>query len=357
MSVTSDYADREQRERALYGSVSQGVDIAHVLGPEAQDNSMVVTWAGKTHTFRSLSQIARLFVIVALLGSCAVLALTIQRMATIHFPLTEDTRADFTYAVVLLFNTLFSVYYAVHGCVKERKIEILAYIIASGIVTLYIFYQFLFPRDDPAYDSSTERPVLIARFALCCVFEPLNIVLAFMVSREFGWLEFETVGAHPALCEMYTSHTRFLALLKFDLQLGVTLVFMSAFSGIVVDAELAINIAGLVLTLAWALLGYVSARREVRRSMLVFLALAAVQPAYDIFVVVRVLKESPDDNFATYPVVIAGVTAIVLRAALIFFAYQTMRNFNRGLKELLYPAKTQIRRSSSDDPERRNLLR
>eukprot|EP00126_Sphaerothecum_destruens_P008849 Sdes_comp20367_c0_seq3m14186 len=235
-----------------YRSSRAQVPVSSVLLTAAQEETTSNTYLfGKTQSFRGLGILSKCFAILVCIETFVVVGLASFRLYKMKFPLSFETRADFTFALLLLINTGFSAYYAIHGCLKERTKEIYAFLFASFIVTCHVCYQY-FLQQDP---SSEDLDVMFLRrlqFIAVLLFEPLNCVLGVLVAHSFGWISFKIVGADIAFSNMYANYCTFLSFLKVDVQSAVNFVLVNSLLSFVGYVELGFDIAGLIVSLLWA---------------------------------------------------------------------------------------------------------
>jgi hypothetical protein len=80
----------------------------------------------------------------------------------------------------------------------------------------------------------------------------------------------------------------FLSLMKVDLQFGVSLVMLSGFFLFTVSSSVALwlNVVVIVLSFAWAILGWQMVIRELRWGMVLVFLFAVAEPAYIIYKII-----------------------------------------------------------------------
>jgi hypothetical protein len=307
----------------------------------------------QANTFAALTTVNKAFLAIVVLEFLAVLGLTIERLATIPLPLnTITSRADFTYALVLIFNGAFCVYYAFHGVLREQKMEVYVFIIASVLLTIYVIYQFAESDSYVGY-SDNWYDVLLSRLVVVCVLVPPSIILGFLSARDFGWVAFRTVGGDAVLGDAFQIYSLFLGMLKVDLQVGFTVVMMLGFNNIVDDtAELVTTIVGLVLTIIWALIAWASVRYERKALVVVVCLFAWCEPAYLIWKLVLLHSSDTLADYVKGPAILACAAGFIVRVFLLLFFVQAVRNFGKGLTERFI-----VRHITTSTSESQSLLR
>ncbi|KAK3104852.1 hypothetical protein FSP39_011707, partial [Pinctada imbricata] len=159
---------------------------------------------------------------------------------------------DFTFALIILANTVFCSYYLIHGVLTERPYEIGVLVMATLIVLVYIVLNFSL--------AQTKGVVKSVRLGFACALSPVIIVLGSLIAklyRDSGRLIFRTVGANSTLQEMCKTLFFFLGLLKFDLQLGVSMVLLILMNGMTIKVnDIVILAVGIPFSIVCFVLGY-----------------------------------------------------------------------------------------------------
>eukprot|EP01135_Chromosphaera_perkinsii_P005669 Nk52_evm1s358 gene=Nk52_evmTU1s358 len=318
--------------RASRGQVRVSAVLRSAVNEETTQNTYLF---GKSQTLSGLPVLSKIFLAMVLLETAAVVGLTIQRISQISFPLNTETRTDFTFGILLFINAGFSLYYSFHGCLKERAVEIYAFLVASATVAVYVVYQYLEePKEDIESHSHLLRRI---RFYVVLVFEPLNWIVGIMVSRSFGWLSYKIVGANKLLSDMFTSYCTYLSVLKLDVQAGINFVVMTALMNFIGYVELGFDIVGLVFTLLWACASWAAIRYEKKNLLLPVYFFSIVEPLYIAYKLVTMAESSSREieNFARLPIIITGFFALLIRILFFLALVRCYRNFGKGLKNRL----------------------
>lgn len=358
---------------------NEPITIEQVIGktPETRQQTAI----GLCRTCLDLKPTEVVFLIVSLLGILGCLGLTVERLVTL-----PSQSTDFVFAIILLINTLFCVYYILDGVYRERPYEVSTVVIASVILILYCAIDF-------AIDNKKCRPLInictaneaikLARLIVIGAVGPIIIALGAVISWSYiqsGNLVFRTVGANIELQRMCKIVYFSEALLKFDLQLEITMVvlILQNETGDITAIEKTILGAGIVFAVLWLLLGFVAMWLESRFLTHIFFVTSILEPiyiSYKIWIVSDQLANqhnealtttSPTVNFGTYPldstmtpsqnistslpaptmspassilevtVYLIGIFALILRAFLVVFMVRVYRNYGKGLKEKVY---------------------
>ncbi|KAK2571527.1 hypothetical protein P5673_004133 [Acropora cervicornis] len=212
---------------------------------------------------------------------------------------------DFTFAIIVLINIGFCLFYAIHGVLREREFELYAYIGAITAILVYIVI-------DLAVNESRTR-LKWGRFGAIICLGPPNIYFAIKVAQDFGYLAFRTVGASEAIHRMYRCAGRFSCLLKFDLQLAVSLSVLVITNVTKMSDEAKITVSvGVPLQLFWSILGWLAIINDWQR-------------------------ETADGNdVLIYSFLGAAVAALLVRALLLYSLRCVVNNFGKGLKEQVF---------------------
>ncbi|XP_015753758.1 PREDICTED: uncharacterized protein LOC107333455 [Acropora digitifera] len=181
------------------------------------------------------------------------------------------------------------------------------------------------------------------RFGAIICLGPPNIYFAIKVAQDFGYLAFRTVGASEAIHRMYRCAGRFSCLLKFDLQLAVSLSVLAIKHvkfNMSTEAKITVSV-GVPLQLFWSILGWLAMRREKMQLVWIFCPISVVEPAYLIYRTASIINdwkgETADGNgVLIYSFLGAAVAALLVRALLLYSLRCVVNNFGKGLKEQVF---------------------
>ncbi|XP_078697207.1 uncharacterized protein LOC144925160 [Branchiostoma floridae x Branchiostoma belcheri] len=317
------------------------------------------TAIGPTRSCGSLEKHELFFLVLTILGVLGTLGLTIYRLASV-----EAQSADFTFALVLIINTVACLIFVVHGLMRERPYEVAIFIIADVIVLIYCIVNYAenpYPKNDP---SGTEHTVKLVRLILVVVFSVIAVPLAVYILVSFYQsrnLIFRTVGANEALQNMCDLTFFNEALLKLDFQLELSMVVLVMDKGTNVDPEdIVVLSVGTVFVLVWAIMGYLSMRFENRVLVIIFLLLWWCEPAYIIYKMVVVAqqlhkgKTLSDTKIVSAAAIACGIAACVIHSLILVITWTVWGNFGKGLKEKVYgqPAGTEDSRQVVEQESR-----
>jgi hypothetical protein len=148
------------------------------------------TPCGKVKSWGSLSKTERAFLLTATLSFLVAAAFTIHRLVSDETAHThKELLRDRFSAIVVLIGIVFLWWYTWHGVLREKPLELYAFIGATVILGAYIIYNF----------SITRRTgYKIARFVCFIIGSIITVLLALSVLWDFGWLIIRTVGADPS---------------------------------------------------------------------------------------------------------------------------------------------------------------
>ncbi|XP_020625617.1 uncharacterized protein LOC110063004 [Orbicella faveolata] len=242
-----------------------------------------VTTIGKVKTFAGLEVDEVAFLIISVVNVLIAIGLTIDRLVE----LKKDT-PDYTFAIILFINIGFCLFYAVHGVLREREFELYAYMVGILVLSCYIII-------DLSVNSRTTLKWV--RFAAIVFLGSINIYFVIKVAQGFGYLAFKTIGASEELHKMYRNAGMYSCLLKFDLQLAVSLAVFVIMN--VTDLELRDKVTvgvGVPFQLAWSILGWCAMRREMMILVWIFIPLSFVEPAYLIYRINKVAHNWTEDT-------------------------------------------------------------
>ncbi|KAK6994165.1 hypothetical protein BgiMline_010752 [Biomphalaria glabrata] len=310
------------------------------------------TALGKTKTFAGLFPKEWLFVIVSIINITTAIGLTLYRMIVVVQSEDSDS-PDFTFTLLLLINAVFCYFYVLHGVLRERVFELYAFMAAILVVTLYCLLEYF------VFNPSRQTTVKLVRLILACLLAPPNIFLAFIVSKNFGYLEFRIVGASKELQRLYEQAAIFSCLLKFDLQATSSIVILALEDGTQVSTLETVSLAiGLPYSLMWCLLGWLTLRRELKYGAITFAVLGFIKPCYYVYKIVREYVKQQDPDVPTtdtivYSIIAAVSIGLLVWAMLMIELWFVYKNFNKGLKSKVFTTRT----ATNDVNETSGLLR
>eukprot|EP00123_Amoebidium_parasiticum_P005844 comp16937_c0_seq1/m.15520 comp16937_c0_seq1/g.15520 ORF comp16937_c0_seq1/g.15520 comp16937_c0_seq1/m.15520 type:complete len:346 (-) comp16937_c0_seq1:426-1463(-) len=320
---------------ANYGSANQQnrVAVDQFIRTDSMPVRRATTFMGP---IRNPDQWGKLFMTFFSAEAIAVVGLCAYRLYK-SIPITDATRSDFVYTVCLLLNIPFCLYYCIHGTLRERHVELYAFVCATLLVTAYVFYQY-FTEQHEGMSDPTSRSHLV-RLAVVCVCEPVNLVLALAVANRFGWVSFMTVGGDSVLAGMWHTYCVFFSLLKVNLQTALTFILISFFSqGQTFPFEWVVETCVLFfLLLSFGLASYVFPG-ERSSCLFPFMAVMLVQPGYIVWKVLQASVFFPDSYtlFVRLPIFVVGGVSFLLYMLTVIYGIIVWRNFGSGLYERLH---------------------
>ncbi|XP_021339248.1 uncharacterized protein LOC110440469 isoform X2 [Mizuhopecten yessoensis] len=282
---------------------------------------------GKRRSVRDLQKKEYVFIVLAGLCLLVTLVLTIWKLATL-----PKTSNDFSFALVLLLSTVFCLWYLVEGIMLERPYEILVLSISTFVVWLYIILNFSLGRKDM---------VKMVRLIVTSALSPFMIVLGVLIAKHYfdsGRLIFRTVGAQSFMQRMCRTIFGYFGMLKFDLQLSLSMVILILTTGQVLnELELVIVIIGIVIVFGCALIGYLGVRCESKILSIIYSFTLIIQPCYVIYKIVEsVIKFTPATDSIAVPTMVCGAMSLGVRLVLIAYFVMSWLNYGKGLKEKVY---------------------
>lgn len=328
------------------------MDRSETESPELQPRQRVGTIRnyGRFRLVADLEPMEVTFLLIAFVSIVGAAIITIVRIKE-----SEKGDSDFTFAVLLLVNLIFILYYTFHGVFCERPFELLASVAATVVVLLYCVVEYSI-RGKNSHGSNWD--LKLGRLIVICILGPVDIVLGSIIASRFyqsKGLIFRTVGGNAALQNMCQVMFIFTAFLKFDFQLVISLLILilSGGSNHMDFAEKLIIGIGVPLSFFWVVLGFVMVRYELLKLSTAFWVISLTEPAYIIYLFVRTGKNfGSTDIILSVCIIGAGVLALLMRGAVVILSYFVTRNFNKGLKEKVYGDGSNDTRALPSDPPR-----
>ncbi|XP_076436477.1 uncharacterized protein LOC143275997 [Babylonia areolata] len=301
-------------------------DLGIPAPPKLQD-----TVLGKARKFDHLEWKERVYIVVTIFTLLATFGFTLYKICTV-----ASSDPDFTFALVLLVSTLFAMYYTVHGVLQERATEILVLCVAITIVLIYLIVNYTAGRRD-----TIKLVRLIVAAVLCPFLIGMGVYLSYCYYST-GNLIFRMVGANTQLQNMCRLLFLFFDVLKFDLQLSISMVILILTSRLEVDTEdIVVLSAGGVITIGWFLLAYDCMKRESKAGAIIFFAFSPLEVAYIIFKLYQTSDYIEKFSGLAGSTIACGVIALFIRALVIIAGVFVFRNFNKGLKEKAFGIQSQ----------------
>lgn len=281
-------------------------------------------------TFPGLEVVEWKFLTISVINVLVAIGLTIERLVKLE----KDT-PDYTFAIILFINIMFCFFYAVHGILREREFELYAYIVGIIVLLSYVCVDLIVNKKKPT-------KLKWARFGAIIALGIPNIYFGIKVARDFGFLAFKVVGASESLHRMYRYAGMYSSLLKFDLQLGVSLAVFVITKVQVLRPQDKVTVGvGIPLQLAWSILGWFAMRREWMVLVYLFVPLSFVEPAYLIYRIYQVADNLDKDladgrDVLDYSFLGAASLAFVVRVLVLVALKLVVNNFGKGLKETVF---------------------
>ncbi|KAL8559852.1 hypothetical protein ACOMHN_030188 [Nucella lapillus] len=329
-------------------------DLGIPAPPKLQD-----TLLGKARQFQDIEWRERVYIASSVLTLLATFSFTIYKICTV-----SSRDPDFTFALVLLVSTLFAIYYTLHGVLQERATELLVLCVAVTGVLLYLVVNYAAGRKDTIklggggrerecvvlcvaitgvllylivnYAAGRKDTIKLVRLIIAAVLCPFLIGMGLYLSVSYyrtGNLIFRMVGANTELQNMCRLLFLFFDLLKFDLQLSISMVILILTSRLDVDTEdIVVLSVGGFFTIVWFLIAYNCMKRENRVGAIVFFVFSPVEVAYIIYKLYQASTYMNEYSGLAGSTIACGVIALLVRGLLITVAVFVYRNFRKGLK-------------------------
>ncbi|KAJ7357148.1 hypothetical protein DFH08DRAFT_736492 [Mycena albidolilacea] len=249
-------------------------------------------------------------------------------------------RNTLQFICLTIFNALFLAYAVIQiGEIRELNIA------STGHVPIDVL--------------TTTIPIVIA------LAEVAYIALGWKIYDEFGWKVYKFLGADRRIKKMYAHYQIYECLVKFDVffWVGFSVQFIWL---VLVDHnwEYYVTCAALPLSLILLIEGHLAARHESKMMMLTFISGCGSAMIYFVYKLVKVLRLRHTEDFISVwkTLTIFSVIAIILLAVTFVFSIMVLRNFGRGLKDLLMKKNmshsrdpSQHHRAASQNPHRMSI--
>ncbi|XP_046583425.1 uncharacterized protein LOC124290674 [Haliotis rubra] len=322
------YGSTNYDQEAVTGDDNDGpplsfADLGIPTGPQIE-----TTVAGKIRRIQDIERKELVFLVVSAIAIVASTGFTIYKLATV-----DKHQTDFVFALVIIVNACFCLFYLVHGVLKERPYEIFILVITTIIMLVYLIVN---------YSVGKQDTIKLVRLIIACCLAPVVVGLGGWLGREYllsGNLIFRTVGASSMLQAMCNKLFLFLDLLKLDLQLGITMVILILVNGVNINTlDIVVLCVGIVVTIGWFFLGHACVRHESKIMTYVFWGLSPLDLCYVIYKIVKAFTRLTVAPALAACSITAGFLAAAVRVAVIILTYFIFRNYDNGLKEKAFGA-------------------
>ncbi|XP_074645761.1 uncharacterized protein LOC141902029 [Tubulanus polymorphus] len=318
-------------ESSTNSNLSDSVDYKVKRTP-----TITSTIVGTTRTVEAIKPKEWSFLALTCLNLFLTVALTIERLVVLIIYEKKPTSQDFTFAILLLLNIGFCGFYAIHGVLRERVFEVYALIAAILTVELYCIIEYIENVDG-------RNTIKLVRLIVICVLAPLNIFLAVIAAKGFGFLDCRIVGATQFMQSIYRTLTIYSCFLKFDLQVALSIVVLVMVNGTNVELFEIITLSvGIPYSIIWTTLGIIFVQKENKFGMIFLAILSLPAPAYVIYKLIYVYSRidtmKPLENeVILYSQFFASALFLIVRFLLAFEGISVYKNFGKGLKEIDIP--------------------
>lgn len=102
--------------------------------------------------------------------------------AKVHLHTMDETRADFTFGILLLWTALFACYHVIVAIVSERPYDLVTYMVSTVVVWVYVVVNYLKTPEPPM--SKLIRLISTSAFAPLIVGIGIVLCRRYLVSRS-----------------------------------------------------------------------------------------------------------------------------------------------------------------------------
>ncbi|CAL8096255.1 unnamed protein product [Orchesella dallaii] len=285
---------------------------------------------GQVRTCSAVTSLEWSFVACSTISIITGCAFNIYRLATLS--LNSD---EYLFAIIVLVNLIFCIWYLLHGIFQEQPFEVLMFIITTILLSVLIALNYAVVEDS---DPNGPAHLKLIRFLVTVFLTLPNAVLGLKVGWHYwdsGNLIFKTVGADMRLQRMCRTLLFGMSLLVFDAQAFISCLILIMERGIsdLTDEDKVIMSSGVAFIILWLSIGYVAIRKENMHLVWLFFATSIIQPAYTVYLFVDGLREIVDSysTIRTYSIFTAGISLVVAHFSLLATFVVIASNFGKGL--------------------------
>ncbi|XP_063604558.1 uncharacterized protein LOC134780036 [Penaeus indicus] len=305
-----------------------------------RSQAMRATVFGNIRTCQSLRPLEWILLVGGLLSTLGTIGLAIYRL----FYLPPGSQ-DYVFAMLIIFHSAFCIIYIVDGVFREQAFEVLAFVASCIILIVYVVINY-------AKESSTSDTFKLVRLILTLVFgTSLGTIGTFLGYNywQSGNLIFRTVGADSSIQAMCRVLFTTVTLILFDIQIVGSVVIMAMhhrLSELDLEEILTVTV-GAPMLLAWATIAYLALRLESRYFFSIAMVLSPGHVAYLILSITQTAVKHETTLIAQCRYA-ASAGSLIVHLILIILMVKCYRNFGLGLKEKVYPPRTNEVRIQED---------
>ncbi|GFO49568.1 conserved plasma membrane protein [Plakobranchus ocellatus] len=286
-------------------------------------NRLQDTAMGKVRQLNDTSWQERIFFIMMLVSILAVLGFTIYRVATV-----DQAEPDFTFGLVLLLQAGFCLIYLIDGILRERPSEIFILCLATLVIAFYLVMN---------YAEGIQTDIKLVRLIVAICLAPFLIGMGLYIAWQYyvsKRIIFRTVGADATWQGMLQRLLIFQDMLKFDLQLGASMVILILVSGFDVSTrDIVVLAVGIPITFAWFLIGINAMPAESKPWAIVFAIVSPAEVGYIMYRFYKVEGYLSEKGGLASAVIICGSVALIIRVIVMILFVLIFQSFGKGLKE------------------------
>ncbi|KAL0481093.1 golgi apparatus membrane protein [Acrasis kona] len=286
------------------------------------------------------------FLMITFIGFITTLGLSVYEVVETAMKLEFYKAYDIYYLNSLdMLLTFVMLYFAMEAVLNENVFQLVAYLVASAVQVGGIIYAAV----DSWTNSIIDKPSRWTNLATACVVTLcflLQLLMAIPLYKRFGWKMYHLIGTNENLIKQYRVYSVFVTMLKLDLLFTLEIALIGFFYVTydnVIPSYTGLGI-GLILTLfSSPIVLYFGVNRENFILCSIFLVWCLGMPGYTIYKIIEIwMKDkfhkhagSFSDNTIRGLLTIIVAVALFVRCILMATLTTTMKNFGKGLKNVL----------------------
>ncbi|XP_072019297.1 uncharacterized protein [Amphiura filiformis] len=312
--------------------------FAHFGVDVEREKPIVKSFVGPYRKWSNIDRKEKVFLTTTLLGLLIILGLTVDRLAIIN-----SATDDFTFALLLLVNTVFCIYYVIHSILREHPHELFVFAFSLTALIVYCIANFA---ETIEMDFSHVK---LIRLIVVCLIGPFSISLGIYIGIKYmrsRRVIFRTVGANIHLQDLCGNMYFFSDLIKFDLQLQTSMLILVLDDGTNSNVyEKVVMGLGLPLGIIWHIIGFLSIRFENKILVTIFLLACWVLPVYTTYKFIDLCTRWPTfltkaDKLLPSCIIVCGILSILTRVFLVVIVLYLSMNFGHNLGEKVFGGKS-----------------
>lgn len=184
------------------------------------------------------------------------------------------------------------------------------------------------------------------RLIVASVFSPFIMITGVMMIRSYlitNSVVFRTVGANKLAQERVKTLYQYLALIKADVQIALTMALLILRDGSNLNLEDKILLpVVLVYSISSCVVGFLMVRYENARMVILYTVMWLLMPTYSIFLIIESAiymqnkHRSSQEKGLTAVIFVSTIVSLIVRVCILYYVLRVFLNFGAGLRQRVF---------------------